>query len=104
MKIYKISQNVNNDYDTYDSAIVYAETAEDARRIHPSSTWTKGGFYDEEKKEFWTEYAGSNRKYLFEDNYGSWTNDLTSIRVERNRRNKRKCRKRVLILASFNAG
>ena len=103
MKIYKISQNVNNDYDTYDSAIVYAETAEDARRIHPSSTWTKGGFYDEEKKEFWTEYAGSNRKYLFEDNYGSWTNDLTSIRVEEIGETKENVEKGV-ILASFKAG
>lgn len=35
MNIYKISQTENNDYDTYDSAIVYAETKEDARVIHP---------------------------------------------------------------------
>lgn len=35
MKIYKIYQNVNNDWDTYDSAIVVAETEEEAKSIHP---------------------------------------------------------------------
>ena len=34
-KLYKISQEVNNDYDTYDSAIVVAETKEEARHVHP---------------------------------------------------------------------
>ena len=33
--LWKISQYHNNDYDTYDSAIVIAETAHDARHIHP---------------------------------------------------------------------
>ena len=35
MNLYLISQSVNNDYDTYDSAVVCAETAEDARLIRP---------------------------------------------------------------------
>lgn len=35
MKIYLISQDVNNDYDTYDSAVVAAESEEGARTIHP---------------------------------------------------------------------
>lgn len=33
--LYRISQNTNTDYDTYDSAVVVAETAEQARNIHP---------------------------------------------------------------------
>ena len=36
MKLYKISQDVNNDYDTYDSAIVCADNEDIARKIHPS--------------------------------------------------------------------
>jgi hypothetical protein len=36
MKLYRISQNVNNGYDTYDSAVVAAETEEEAKMIHPS--------------------------------------------------------------------
>ena len=32
-KLYKIWQEVNNDYDTYDSAVVCAESVEEARNI-----------------------------------------------------------------------
>ncbi len=32
MKLYKISQNINNNYDTYDSAIVCAENEDEARK------------------------------------------------------------------------
>ena len=35
MHLYKISQSVNNNYDTYDSAIVAAASEDDARSIHP---------------------------------------------------------------------
>lgn len=34
MNIYKISQNVNNNWDTYDSFVVYAENEEDAKTVH----------------------------------------------------------------------
>ena len=35
MNIYKIWQTENDDYNTFDSAIVYAETDDEARNIHP---------------------------------------------------------------------
>ena len=35
MKLYIISQEVNTGYDTYDSAVVAAESEEDAKTIHP---------------------------------------------------------------------
>lgn len=35
MKIYKISQNTNTSYDTYDSAIVAANNEEEARNLYP---------------------------------------------------------------------
>ena len=35
MNLYLISQTENNWYDTYDSAVVCAETEEEARMIHP---------------------------------------------------------------------
>ena len=37
MKLWLISQSKNNDYDTYDSAVVAAETEEQARRTHPDN-------------------------------------------------------------------
>ena len=35
MNIYKVSQTGNNDYDTFDSMIVIAESEEDARWMRP---------------------------------------------------------------------
>jgi len=41
MKIYKISQNKNDEYDTYISAVVVAKNEDEATRIHPdgSTKW-----------------------------------------------------------------
>lgn len=47
LNLYLIYQDVNNDFDTYDSAVVAAENEDDARSIHPSGydnwdeTWCK---------------------------------------------------------------
>ena len=38
MNLYLISQSVNNYYDTYDSAVVAADSEDAARGIHPSET------------------------------------------------------------------
>lgn len=51
MNLYLLTQNDNNNYDTYDSCVVSAESEEDAVSLHPSgeeceidydghSTWT----------------------------------------------------------------
>lgn len=37
MKLYKISQDVNDNYDTYDSAVVCAENKEEAKKTSPGS-------------------------------------------------------------------
>lgn len=44
MKLWLITQSVNDHYDTYDGAVVAAETAEAARVINPAT----GDFYDPE--------------------------------------------------------
>jgi len=38
MKIFLITQSVNNGYDTYDSAVVFAESEEEAIKIHPDNS------------------------------------------------------------------
>lgn len=49
MKLWLISQTANNNYDTYDSAVVAAETEELARLTYPNEyqpdTWPKEGSY-----------------------------------------------------------
>lgn len=36
MNLYLIQQDINNDYDTYDRAVVIATSEEEARTIHPA--------------------------------------------------------------------
>ena len=48
MNIYKLSQSVNDNYDTYDSCVVIAENEEAARRMHPCENvfWQNGKWQD----------------------------------------------------------
>ena len=50
MNIYLLKQNVNNDYDTYSSAVVCAENEKQAVTIHPVGD---GLFYDGKKDCMW---------------------------------------------------
>lgn len=78
MNVYLISQTVNDDYDTFDSAVVAAETMEDAAMIHPLySDWDgTGKAYDS-----WCACADVNVELIGETN-----------------------REKGVICASFNAG
>lgn len=62
MKLWLISQDANNGYDTFDSAVVVAETEEAARKIHPSDTW------EEKEREY-----GCSR---------TWTTELHRVKVQ----------------------
>jgi len=104
MKLYLISQNVNNDYDTFDSAVVCAENEEKAKRVHP-----KEGrdfpriFYNEKTRQF-CNYNVYEELYLFEHKiFGSWTNDLSKINVKYLGEANEGMAEGV-ICASFNAG
>lgn len=39
LKLWLISQDVNDDYDTFDSAVVAAATEGEARQINPDGKW-----------------------------------------------------------------
>jgi len=82
MNIYKISQSDNNGYDTFDSAVVYALTEEDARNIVPlwdgeQGTWGEG--------------------------FDMWASSPSSVEVEYLGKDLGTVKPGV-ILASFNAG
>lgn len=82
MKLYLLTQDANNDYDTYDSAIVAANNKEEARFIHPDNhrnPWDGNG-----------------------ELCCSWC-DAASVKVEYIGKAKAGTKKGV-ILSSFNAG
>lgn len=51
MKLYLISQDVNKCYDTYDSAVVCAQSKQKARMIHPNGDPWNG------KNSYWGDWA-----------------------------------------------
>ncbi len=65
MNLYIISQDINNEYDTYDSAIVAAETSTHAAMIHPC-----GGVEWSETKNAWV-YTLPDKERLA-DIFNTW--------------------------------
>lgn len=68
MKLWLISQSENNGYDTYDSAVVAAETEEEARHTYPDN-WDLGTKRWNGSKWLWHLEDGRVLDY----SSGSWT-------------------------------
>jgi|TARA_B110000908_G_scaffold110984_1_gene130189 hypothetical protein len=66
MNLYKISQSINNGWDTYDSAIVAAPDEDKARVMHPSG-------YKLDRLD-----RGQLSSYV----YGTWVKDSSDVTVE----------------------
>jgi len=103
MKLYKLSQDLNNNYDTYDSCVVCAENEDEARMIHPSEFVTH---YDDEN--WYGTYSGGDQKgkeYVTEDSFPTWVlrSQVNLIKVEYLGEADKKLKKGV-VCASFNAG
>lgn len=83
LKLWLISQTENGGYDTYDSAVVVAETAEQARDIHPDG-------------------SGKNVAY---NRYGTWAHEAESVTVKLiGVANPFEVVNGQVVCASFNAG
>ena len=88
MYIWQLSQTTNRGYDTYDAAIVIAETEEEARKIYPSDYCDKG--------EWWIVLEG---QYQSE----AWAETLEQVTVVKVGTAEPEATA-GLLLASFNAG
>jgi|688.fasta_scaffold01636_6 hypothetical protein len=75
MKLYKISQEENRDYDTYDSAVVIAESEDEARLIHPYWYGECPYFWRESDEKWCYKADGRVVDTYVKANYGtlSWT-------------------------------
>jgi len=65
MKLYLLSQDVNNDYDTYDSCVVVAENEEDAVTMKPHDMYK---LLECELNNAWCEIKDVQVEYLGETN------------------------------------
>ena len=68
MKLWLISQDVNSGYDTYDSAVVAAETEEEARGIYPDNWGSNTKIWNGSK---WLWHLADGR--VLDYSSGSWT-------------------------------
>ena len=87
LNLYLLTQDVNSDYDTYDSAVVAAKTEEEARMIHPA--------------EFENPDRG-NWLGIEEENWSSWCDaeNVTVLLIG----TADKSIKKGVVISSFNAG
>ncbi len=78
MNLYKISQDINDGYDTYSDAVVCAENEDDARLIHPSE------FVTHFKNSKWYGTHTDGTEYETENWAHSWVlfNELDKVKVE----------------------
>ena len=101
MKLFLISQNENSGYDTYDSAVVCAESEEDAKKICPG-----GGYvYNEELKIFhwWYNIGTDKEQYEPSDLCMTWATQIENVDVEYLGEAKEGS-ERGEVCSSFNAG
>lgn len=86
MNLYLISQTESRGYETFDSAVVAAESEEDARTIHPGDTLHgRGGWEDDGYSYSWVERGKVDRVAV----------ELIGVAMHQDR---------GVICASFNAG
>ena len=101
MKLYLMTQDVVDDWDTYDSVVVSAKDEEDARTIHPDTGVLWGGdnwykmYYDENRNSVLGVYDTK-----------CWVSaiDIDKIHVTYLGKYRKDICYRGVVLASFNAG
>jgi len=98
MRLFKISQEINNDYDTYSDAVVCAEDEGEAQKIHPC------GYLDIEEGYFGYP-AGKGGRTKFERISCSydWVLNIKDVKVEYIGEADNKLKKGV-VCASYHAG
>ena len=110
MNIYKVSQDKNCDYDSYDSFVCVAESEEQAKNMFPDDH--DGVIIFDTKINHWINKNERELIYGYEDIEDSsfywkdtyWTADFDNIKVEFIGVADTKYKKPQIIVSSFNAG
>ena len=88
MNLYKISQGVNKGYDTYDSAIVAADSENEAKQFHPYGETFEKRIVDNEGDGYWIYRGWCKPEHVSAALIGKAADDIET----------------GVVLASFNAG
>lgn len=87
---------MNNDYDTYDSAVVSANSVKEAQNIHPNHEW----YTFKDGKEY--KIGDTTKNGYFNNSRTSWVKESYNVKVTL--LGKYAGNDSRVILASFNAG
>lgn len=98
MNIYRISQDVNHGYDVFDSAIVCANTEEEAVRIHPKDNECPYG------EVWWDDYDNLFEEPMKRNVHCTWVHRLSDVEVEFIGTTNGDYKVGDILCASFNAG
>jgi hypothetical protein len=79
VKLWLIYQDQNNDYDTYDSAVVAADTEDAARRTVPGKEF---GDYDWTSTGLLLVKTWGSKEMMIADGYTSWITDLSHVQID----------------------
>jgi hypothetical protein len=107
MKLWLLSQDKNNDYDTYDSCVVVAETEQDAKSIHPDRDYCYRKGYDGYKKTWcygWFYKRGDGSDYLSFFASSAWVTTPLDVKATYIGEADSKLEAGEVVCASFNAG
>lgn len=97
--IWRLEQNENNGWDTYDSCVVVSESEEKAKKIHPSHY---DGF-DDEKNE-WYEVNNHGEKYYMYRSSQAWASHPNNVSAVKVGIADTSLGEGYIICSSFNAG
>jgi hypothetical protein len=82
MNLYLISQTFNHDYDTYSSAVVCAETKEEARHTHPCNILPEFAINQNENRQDYQPVFWDGAGQCWSDQGGEWvTPDLVVVEL-----------------------
>ena len=99
MKLWLISQSINNGYDTYDSAVVAAETEILAKETYPAINDFTYTYHDNSWWWIWKGHISDERQ----ENGGGWATNADQVDAEYIG-DAVKGTEAGVICASFNAG
>lgn len=98
MKIYKVERTDGWSYDDYDSFVCFANSEDEARRVHPC-----GDDMYELHEDGWRMRFSDGCLEEKASKYHSWTHDVSSLKVWELNRDPSEG-KPTVILASYHAG
>lgn len=94
MNIYLLTQNANDDYDTYDSCVVVAKTAKKAKEIYPSSQFDTPDLFQNKDTDPFNRWKDSS----------TWANNPNQVTATLVGKALDSQKENTIICASFNAG